>query len=227
MRLIVAAAIGASLLTLATGAAGAEKSKAIPSPSLFPFLETYLSLPANARDHFHLSYVVGPQGAKASDFRLALNRPTGDVPITIASDGEMLPQPTLADLKAKTPVTINAPDGSRFGISLRVAATIDMARSYDAAPLKTSIEQAHAGAKKAAGLFAMAVPDLQTACFSGASSGTATLTNGKTVALPGLPKAGDAPAGTPCFTPQAMPDARTITLDRAPRVVYIQAKPKA
>jgi len=226
MRLVTAAAIGASFITLATGASAAEKSKAIPSPSLFPFLDTYLSLPANARDHFHLSYVVGPQGAKASDFKLTLNRPSGDVPINIAADGEMLPQPTLADLKAKTPVSIHAPEGSRFGISLRVAATADMAKSYDAASLKTSVEQAHAGAKKAAGLFAMAVPDLQTACFAGTTSGTATLANGKTVALPGTKQAGDVPAGTPCYTPVAMPDARTITLDRAPRVIYIQARPK-
>jgi hypothetical protein len=226
MRLVTAAAIGASFIMLATGAAAAEKSKAIPSPSLFPFLDTYLGLPANARDHFHLSYVVGPQGAKASDIKLTLNRPSGDVPITITPDSEMLPQPTLADLKAKTPVTIHAPDGSRFGISLRVAATIDMAKSYDAAALKVSIDQAHAGAKKAAGLFAMAVPDLQTACFAGSTSGTATLANGKTVALPGTKTAGDVPAGTPCFTPAALADARAIALDRAPRVIYIQAKPK-
>ncbi len=224
MRLILAAAIAASLM--ATGAAGAEKSKAIPSPSLFPYLDTYLDLPANTRDRYHLSYVVGTQGARTSDVHMTLNRPSGNVPLTIAADGEILPQPTLADLKAKTPVTIQAPDGSRFGISLRVAATIDLAKTYDTAPLKASIEQARAGAKKAAGLLAMAVPDFQTACFAGVMSGTATLANGKTVVLPGIKQAGDVPVGTPCFTPAAMPDARTITLDRAPRVIYIQARPK-
>lgn len=226
MRLIVAAAIGASLLPLATGVAAAEKSKAIPSPSLFPYLDTYLGLPANARDRFHMSYVVMAQGAKLSDFHLVLNRKGGDAPLSIASDGEILPQPTLADLKAKTPITLEAPNGSRFGISLRIVATIEMAKTYDAAPLKASIEQARAGSKKAAGLLAVAVPDFQTACFSGATAGTVTLANGKTVALPGLPKADDAPAGTPCFTPAALPDARTVTLDRAPTAIYIEPKPK-
>lgn len=227
MRFAPAAAVGISLLALATGAAGAEKSKAIPSPSLFPYLDTYLTLPANTRDRYHLSYVVVSQGAKLSDFHLALNRKGGDVPLMIASDGEIMPLPTLSDLKAKTPITLNAPDGSRFGISLRVAATIDMAKTYEAAPLKASIEQARAGAKKAAGLLAIAVPDFQAACFGGATSGTATLANGKTVALPGLPKAGDAPAGTPCFTPAALPEARTIALDRAPTAIYIEPKPKS
>jgi hypothetical protein len=226
MRLACAAAVGLSLFTVATGAAGAEKAKAIPSPSLFPYLDTYLGLPANARDRFHMSYVVGAQGAKLSDIHLTLNRTSGDIPLAIAADGEILPLPTLADLKAKTPVTVQAPDGSRFGMSLRIAATIEMAKSYDAAPLKASIEQARSGAKKAAGLLAVAVPDFQTACFAGAASGTATLANGKTIALPGQPKAGDVPAGTPCFTPSAMPDARSVTLDRAPRVIYIQPKPK-
>lgn len=227
MRLIAVAAIGASLMTLATGAAGAEKSKAIPSPSLFPYLDTYLGLPADARDRFHMSYVVGPQGAKLSDFRLTLNRPSGNVALSIAPDGEILPLPTLADLKAKTPITIQAPEGSRFGMSLRVAATAEMTKTYDAQALKVSIEQARSGAKKAAGLLAVAVPDFQTACFAGAASGTATLSNGKTVALPGIQRAGDVPAGTPCFTPSAMPDTRMIALDRAPRVIYIQPKPKS
>lgn len=226
MRLLLAAAIGASFVTLATGAAAAEKSKAIPSPSLFPYLDTYLDLPANTRDRYHLSYVVGIQGGNKSDVHMTLNRPAGDVALTIAPDGEILPQPTLADLRAKTPVTIHAPDGSRFGISLRVAATVEMAKAYDTAPLKASIEQARAGAKKAAGLLAMAVPDFQTACFAGVASGSVTLNNGKTLALPGIKQAGDVPVGTPCYTPAALPDARTITLDRAPRVIYIQARPK-
>ncbi len=226
MRLAAAAFMSASLLTLATGASAAEKSKAIPSPSLFPYLDTYLNLPAGTRDRYHLSYVVVPQGAKLSDFHLVLNRKGGDVPLSVAPDGEIMPLPNLSDLKAKTPITLNAPDGSRFGISLRVAATIDMARTYDAAPLKASIEQARSGAKKAAGLLAVAVPDFQTACFGGATAGTATLANGRTVALPGLPKADDAPAGTPCFTPAALPEARTITLDRAPTAIYIEPKPK-
>ncbi|WP_443750677.1 hypothetical protein [Asticcacaulis solisilvae] len=231
MRFALAAALpcllGASLLALATGAAGAEKSKAIPSPSLFPYLDTYLNLPANTRDRYHLSYVVGTQGGQKSDFHMTLNRPSGDVALSIAPDGEILPLPTLADLKDKTPVTIQAPDGSRFGMSLRVAATIEMAKTYDATPLKASIEQARSGAKKAAGLLAVAVPDFQTVCFAGTLSGTATLANGKTVALPGIKQAGDVPAGTPCFTPSALPDARTIALDRAPRVIYIQPKPKS
>ncbi|MBW8734781.1 MAG: hypothetical protein JF571_10835 [Asticcacaulis sp.] len=227
MRLIAAAAVGASLMTLATGAAGAEKAKAIPSPSLFPYLDTYLGLPANARDRFHISYVVGAQGAKSSDIHLTLNRASGDVPLSIAPDGEILPLPTLADLKAKTPVTIQAPEGSRFGMSLRIAATVEMAKTYDAALLRASVEQARSGAKKAAGLLAVAVPDFQTACFAGTTSGTVTLANGKTAVLPGIQHAGDVPVGTPCFTPSAMPDARTISLDRAPRVIYIQSKPKS
>ncbi len=227
MRFALTVAIGLTCLSLADGAAAAEKSKAIPSPSLFPYLDTYLGLPANARDRFHMSYVVGTQGAPKSAIRMTLNRPSGDVPLSIAVDGEILPLPNLADLKARTPVTIQAPDGSRFGMSLRVAATIEMARTYDAALLKVSIEQARSGAKKAAGLLAMAVPDFQTACFAGAMSGTITLANGKAVALPGIQQAGDVPVGTPCFTPSAMPDARSITLDRAPRVIYIQAKPKS
>ena len=227
MRFALAATVGASLMTLATGAAGAEKSKAIPSPSLFPYLDTYLNLPANTRDRYHLSYVVVSQGAKLSDFHLVLNRNGGNVPLLIASDGEIMPLPTLSDLKAKTPVTLEAPEGSRFGISLRVAATLDMSKTYEAAPLKASIEQARAGAKKAAGLLAIAVPDFQTVCFAGTTSGTATLANGKTVALPGMRQAGDVPVGTPCFTPASLPDAQAITLDHTPRAIYIQAKPKS
>lgn len=50
------------------------------------------------------------------------------------------------------------------------------------------------------------------------------LNTGKTIALKLSAKAGDVPAGTPCFTPSEMPAATQITLDRPATAVYIVAK---
>ncbi len=220
------AAAGLCLLALATGAnaAGDSTSKAIPSPNIFPFLSTYLGLPANMRDHYHLSYALRSQNARFSDVHMMLKRKSGDVPIAVAANGQMSPLPTLVELTEKTPIMMSAPSGAKFGVELKIAASVDSSKTYDAQGLKIAVDQARTGSKKVAGLMAMMVPDFQSACFEGTSSGTAMLNTGKTIALKLSAKAGDVPAGTPCFTPSEMPAATQITLDRPATAVYIVAK---
>lgn len=226
MKTTSLAAAGLCLLTLTTSAHAADdsKSKAIPSPSLFPFLSTYLGLPGNMRDHYHLTYSLKSQNAKLSDIHMVLKRRSGEVPLTVSANGQLSPQPTLAELNEKTPVMMSAPTGAKLGISLRIAATVEPAKIYDAQFLKAAVEQARAGSKRVAGMMAMMVPNFQSVCFDGTTSGTATLSTGKTVALKLSAKAGDVPAGTPCFTPSDTPGATQITLDRAATAAYIVPK---
>ncbi len=193
----IALATGLSLLFLSQAAGAQTKTKDIPSTSLFPFLQTYLALPSASRDHFHMIYLLRAQGARLSDVHMVLKRPSEQVPLSLAASGEITSLPTLNDLTTKAPIAMSAPDGAKFGITLKVAATLPLTVAYDARDLKTSVDQAHAGARKAAGLMAMMVPDFQLACFDGTTSGTATLANGKTIPLKGAAKTDDVKAGTP------------------------------
>ncbi len=218
------AAAGLCLMAGSAMAQQAVDSETVPASKVFPFYDTYLNLPANQRDRFHMEYAV--MGGPVSDAHLTLKRPTGDVPIPLGADGRLQIEPTLADLKSAQ-VTMTTPKGAHYAIGLRLIATMPPAQTLDVAPLKVGIDQARAAAKKAAGLMSMMVPDFQTVCFVGAGSGQAILADGKSVALkisapPSSPK-----FLNPCLTPADMPEARQVTLARAPTQILIVRRPKS
>jgi len=217
----------ASGLFVIAGSAAAQAAvdtKTVAASQLFPFFDSYLGLPAAERDHFRLEYrVMGD--APATNAHLTLKRATGDVPMAMVPEGRILTEPTAADLKSAQ-VIMSAPKGSHYSIGLQIVESEAPAQTLDVAPLKIGIDQARVAAKKAAGLMAMMVPDLETVCFVGAGSGQVTLNDGKTVALkisapPSAPK-----FLNPCLTPADMPQAHQVTLARMPSALMIVRRPK-
>ena len=221
-RCLLVAGLAVVAVTTASPVLAAAETRTVPADKIFPFLKAYWALPAKDRDHFHLTYSLIAQGAKPSDIHLVLKRVSGDVELTTNGDGGLSPLPTFDDLRSGVQVAVTAPRDAKLGANIRIDATLAPATRYAASDLNTAISQAHEGAKSAAGLLAVAVPDFQGACFAGVKSGTATLANGKMVPLNPSTKPGQ--TGTPCYTLSDQPGATEVMLDGIPKAVYIVAK---
>ncbi len=216
------AAAAALPLLLAASVASAETA-ALPAEKLFPFLQAYYNMPSAQRDHFQMAYFMAIKG-DAKSVTAAVKHAEGDVALAIASNGRITPLPSADDLKNKRQIALTAPKGTSIGITIKLVPNIVPAATLDAAYLAVAIAQAHDGAKKAAGLLSLAVPDYKTVCFDGAPSGTAVLKSGKSVALK-VQTSTDAKASV-CFTPSDTPDAVQIKFERAPSAIYIVPRPK-
>lgn len=211
--------LSAVALTLSGAGAARAETKDVPCTDIFPFLLNYLNLPAAERTHFRLAYRLSVTGARLSDVKLVLKH-NGETPLGVAADNTLTPLPPVAALKAKAPVTVTRPDGSKIGLNLLIAAALPPATAYAAPDLKKAVDQAHAGAKKAAGVMSLAVPNLDRIVFVGASSGQAVAADGKAAALP---KTRD---GHPVFEPAAHSTAARVTLDKTPTLLRIDARSK-
>lgn len=212
-------ALSLAALAVSSATVARAETKDIPCTDMFPFLLNYLNLPAAERSHFRLGYKLFVSGAKMSEVRLVLKY-NGETPLGVAPDGTLSPLPSTAALKSKAPVTFTRPDGSKMGLTLLITSSLPPANTYASADLKKSVEQARAGAKKAAGLMSMAVPNLDRVVFVGASGGQAIAADGAATALP---KTKD---GQPVFQPSAHPAAVRVTLDKSATLLRIDAKSK-
>lgn len=211
----------ASALCLALAATSAvAETKQVPATKMFPFLKVYYDLPVAQRDHFHMAYFFYVKDMTRDKVSLVLKGQNGDKPLTIGSNYRVSPLPTPADLQAKRDIAMTAPKGGKIGVDIKLMPTVAPAASMDAAPLTKAVNQARDGAKKAAGLLSLAVPDYRAVCFEGASRGTVALSSGKTVAL-------TLQASQPCYFPSEQPNAVRISLDRTPTAMYIVPKAKA
>ncbi|MFT3997328.1 MAG: hypothetical protein QM667_07970 [Asticcacaulis sp.] len=207
----------AFLLSGAQTAMAQAETENVPCQKVFPFLENYLNLPAAERTHFRLLYRFSVTGAKLSDVRLILKH-NGETPITFGADGTPSPLPSQAALKAKAPVALTRPKGSKIGVNMTVASSLPAATSYTVTDLNKTVDQARSGAKKAAGLMGMAVPNFDRVVFSGVKSAQVVMSDGKTQALP-VEK-----SGKPMFVPASFPNAARVTLDAAPTLIGLGTK---
>lgn len=220
MRLSVyAAALGLCLISGAAWADPALETRQVPAENVFPYLKNYYGLPAGERDLFHPQYALAP--ASRATVHLVLKRPGGDVPLVAGADGALSPTPSPADMAAKLSVEVSAPKDTKVGIGIWLMASVESAKTYDARRLRASVDQARNGVKKLAGLMALAVPNYQVLCFEGATSGSATLADGRTVAMKTFGRNG---VMRPCYAPVDVPNATQITLDRATSGVFINPK---
>ncbi len=220
---ILPALAGLGLIAGAAAAQPAVDTDTLPASKVFPYLDVYLGLPPAERDHFRLDYGVVGNGPLAN-VHLTLKRPSGDVPMTMAADGRIQADLTLADFKSAQ-VVMTTPKGSHYGIALRIVASSTPAETMEVAPLKAGIDQARTAARKAAGLLAIAVPDFQTVCFVGSGTGQAQLADGKTVALKISAPQSNPKFLNPCLTPADLPQAKQVILAHAPTVILIMRRP--
>lgn len=214
-----AVAAGALLAMTAVGArAAAPDARAIPAKKLFPFLDLYLSLPPGERSRFAMAYYLSQDGRPGTSARFFLVSGAGRTPLPVAADGRLLRHPTLAELNGDAVIAIdNRPEHGRFSLEMELQAVAPMAETVSAADCVAAIDQCNAGIRKKAGLIGFAAPTIEQVVFVGTSSGSATLADGRTVALPAI-------KGSPAFRPASLPSAGTLKFPRPPQRARLAGK---
>ena len=215
MTKITRRALVASAAALAiAGPALAAGQKSVEAGKVFPFLENYLKLPAPERNRFTLAYYMTRDGKPAANQKGWIGAGATRTPVSTGPDGRVLCLPTLAQLQAKAPLVLDAPESAKFGMNMVVEAAMRPGLELDAAELAMAIAQAAQGAKKAAGLLGVMVPKFEVAAFKGVSSGSAVMADGKVVALPVL-------KGTPVYNPAKLKGARALKFAKAPSQIIL------
>ncbi len=208
--LLGAVALAAATLSAAPSALAANK--VIDAGKVFPFLEAYRNLPAAERTKFKLVYYlhVGPQPITAPVWLVDGAQRTL---VPLRADGRVERLPTSAEL-AHAKLEIGMDAAVKMGVNMGVEPMTPPATELDAAELAQSIAQAAVGAKKSAGIMALAMPKLQDVAFVGASSGEVIFADGRRAALP-LVK------GVPTYNPTTLPGAKTLRFARPPQKLDI------
>ncbi len=203
-------------------AAGRPPAKA---DTLYPYLKMYLEAPPDQRNHFVLAYYVMRDRKPAPDVKAFLLGANGAKrPIAIAGDGRVGTLPSLAELHTNIQVEIDTPASDKIATNVEILATAAPAARMDTQTLLQAMQQANAAIAAHAGVLAFAAPKLTCAYMIGAHSGQAELANGHNVGLP--LRSGQYFAGVPYFDSVAMPDARAVTLDKAPLRVLLGGRPR-
>lgn len=208
----------AALLPLSIAGEAFAKSKAVEAGKLFPYLDLFLSIPAADRTKFTLAYFYKVQSGGPLAFTMI--SPGGvRTPLPIGPDGRVNRLPTLAELKAKPTVEMNAPEGSKFKGGMMMLARMAPAATLDAVELNATIAQCQRAIKAKAGLIGFAVPKIKRVVLHGAGSGTAIDAKGAARPLP-------VTAGAPSYDPELMPGIVTLKLARAPSRIELDERPK-
>jgi hypothetical protein len=223
-HLIGGVAVSILAPVLASGVARAAPTT-IKADALYPYLKMYLEAPPEQRTHFVLAYYAARGRKPAPDVKAFLLGPGGARrPIVIAGDGRIQTLPSLAELHSNVQVEVDAAPNDKIGANVEILATAAPAARMDTHALVQAMDQANAAIAAHAGVLAFAAPKLTCAYMLGAHSGQALLANGKSVPLP--LRTGQMFVGVPYFDSLAMPDARTVVLDRAPMRVLLGGKPR-
>ncbi|HYE43769.1 MAG TPA: hypothetical protein VEA15_10285 [Caulobacteraceae bacterium] len=206
--------LAAVAATAAAGPAFAAADKTVPCDKVFPFLENYLKIPAAERNRFTVAYYLMVDGKAPKGLQGWLGTGATRTAVPIGADGKVQRLPTLAQLKAKTPLTFDGMEAAKFSINMVVEPLMRPAVEIKAAELSLAVAQAAKGAKKAAGLMAVAVPKLDRVLFKGVSAGTVVHADGKTTPMTVV-------KGSPVFDPEKQKTAATLRFARAPSQMLI------
>jgi hypothetical protein len=191
----------------------------------FAYLDLYLALPPSQRNRFALAYYAYRNMHPAPDLKAVVIQPNGArSPVQMDRSGRIIQLPSLAELHGPDMVEIDANPGDKVGLRLETEARIAPSQTVDAHELVLALDQAQAAISKQAGLLSFTLPKLTCAYFSDAGSGHAILANGRAVPLPVA--TGRFFAGTPYFDSMATPDARTVSLAKAPSRILLGGQPR-
>ena len=216
-----AAAVGGFVACLVAGstalafAGGGVKSVTVDAARLFPMLGAYFNLPESDRSGFQLIYRFRLQGSdQPPPIKLFYLRGSDQTPVTVNAEGWIEQLPTREDIKARTRMLMQGPEGLKVMEDINVISTLPPRPQYAAAELSAGLDQVNRSAHRAAGLMSFVVPHFSKAIFVGAGSGTAVTPDGHAIPLP-MSKDG------PAFDPARLANARAIWLTHPPaRVVY-------
>lgn len=208
----------AALLPLALAGEAMAKSKAIEIGKLFPFLDLYLGIPAADRTRFTLAYFYKMEAGGPMTMTLVAKDGTR-TPLPLGPDGRVNRLPTLAEIKSKAMIELNAPDGSKFKGQMMMLAKVSPAATMSVTELNAAVTQCQAAIKAKAGLIGFAAPKIKRVVLHGAGSGTAIDAKGASRPLPVI-------AGAPSYDPELMPGMVTLKLARAPSRIELDERPK-
>lgn len=205
-RTLLLAAVAAVMAGPASAA-----DKLVDLKKAFPYLETFLKLPAAERSHFTPSYVFRQDGRPVT---LAMWIVEGGMrtPLTLV-EGRVQRLPTLAQLEGAK-LLIATDQKVTFNVVMDVVPTAPPAAEMDARDLAVAVVQAAAGVRKVAGPMAFMAPKITEALFHGASGGEVRFADGRRAPLP-LEK------GVPVFNPAKTQGAVAVRFARPPAWVEL------
>lgn len=205
--------IAAAVLALATAAA-APPEKSVPVSKAFPYLETYLKMPAAERSRFTLGYFLTIGGKPATNVNVWLVDGGKRTPVPIGADGIVIRTPNLGELERNATVVLGASPDTKFGLQLQIEPLVPRGVEMDAPALSLAAVQADAAVHKAAGLLGFAAPHLTRIYFKGSSGGEAVFADGHAVKLSVL-------KGFTFYDTETERGAKTIRFTKAPTLAMI------
>jgi hypothetical protein len=196
--------------------------KSVPINKAFPFLSTYLGLPAAQRSRFYLAYRAIRDKHPALDARATIITANGArTPVVFDHTGAVAHLPSLSELKSAANVEI---DSAPFQLGVELRCATPPSTRIDVAELIASLTQVNLAVAKVAGAFSLIVPKLTAAYFPDAAGAQALMIDGRAVALPvyAVPILGP----VPYIEPGLLIGAKTVALARAPSRIVLGGHPK-
>ena len=216
--LLLLAPLAAVLLAAAPASAVERLTSA---GKLLPYFDFYLGMPEARRSRFRPAYQLlvddrpytGPITLVDGDQR---------TPLAVGPDGRFERFPTLAQLKRKPKLAIDAPAKARIKTDLGVEALAPRGAEMATGPLAASIDQLNAAMKSAAGVLSFIVPKFGRAFFVfGGRQGVRVAADGATRPLP----LGEDEPVEPFYSPSRHPEAVAVRFPAAPaRVLLVPGK---
>jgi hypothetical protein len=198
------------LAALMASAVSAEE-RLVKAGAVFPMLDKFYATAPAERSLLSPSFTVLRDGKPAPEAHLSLVVEGRRTPLPLGPDARLERLPTAAELATGAQVAVDAPKGP-LGMKIDLNAAIRPATEISANDCQRAIGQANAFVHHAAGLLAMAAPQLKAATFPGAGSGVAVMPDGKAISLP-------LANGAPSYDPAAIKGAKTIRLAKTPSYI--------
>ena len=222
-----------TILALACGlplrAQAGTATETLPAGKVFAYLSNYYSLPPAERAHFRMAYVLFARSGKIDQISLTLTIGAASLPIRADSAGTLSPLPTAQQLKGD--VILTRPDNmpaNAYGVGLTFTPSAVLQQTMEAGSLNLSIVETLKGAKKAAGLLSVAVPNFDRIAAFGVNSGQVRLASGEVKSLPVVAaftdKDGQAHKARVMYVPADWPTAQSVNFNTVPTRLIIMPK---
>ena len=189
----------------------------MPARRLLPYFTYYLAMPEARRDRFRPAYRVLVDGRPYTG-ELALVEGAHRTPLALGPDGRLEQFPTLAQLKERPMLALDAPAHARVKTDLAVEALVPRGTEMPTASLRAALAQLNTALKSASGVLAFAVPRFGRAFFVfGGRQGVAVAADGGAQPLP----LGEDEPVEPFWSPARQPTAATVRFPAAPARVLL------
>ena len=189
----------------------------MPAHRLLPYFTYYLGMAQARRDLFRPAYQVLVDG-KPYTGELALVEDGRRTRLALGPDGRFEQLPTLAQLKRRPMLALDAPAHARVKSDLGVEALVPRGAEIATAPLRAALDQLNTALKSTTGVLSFAVPRFGRAFFVfGGRRGVAVAADGGSQPLP----LGEDEPVEPFWSPARQPAAASVRFPAAPARVLL------